>query len=70
MSMTAVATAPDTHQYLTVAEAAAFYRVHEDTLRAWIRKGLLPYTRVGPYGIIRLQRCHLEQAVTPADQIE
>jgi len=65
MSMTAVATAPDTHQYLTVAEAAAFYRVHEDTLRAWIRKGLLRFPRARGDAPSGSSACEIGRMVPP-----
>ena len=55
-------------ELLTVRQAAARYKVHPETLRSWVRKGVLAYVRVGPYGAIRLRAADLERTVTPEDQ--
>ncbi len=41
-------------ELLTVKEAAAYIRVHEETMRTWIRKGTIPHQRFGR--VIRIRR--------------
>ena len=61
-------TATHTDEFLTVTEAAARYKVTADTIRAWVRKGAIPHSRIGPTRLIRLRTSDLEEAVTPEDQ--
>lgn len=56
--------APQTDEYLTVAEAATLLKVSKSTVWRWIEKGMLPAYRVGSRGV-RLKRAELEQMVTP-----
>lgn len=58
----------DATELLTVREASERYHVHVNTLRIWIRKGVVPHVRVGPFGAIRLRAIDLSRTVTPADQ--
>ncbi len=53
---------------LPVRVAAREYGVHEETLRDWCRKGVIPHVRVGPPpGLIRLRRSDLERTIRPED---
>lgn len=44
----------ETTRLWTVAEIAAHYRLHPDTVRKWIRCDVLKVVRVGPAGEIRV----------------
>ena len=58
-----------TDELLTVKEAAERYKLHVNTIRAWVRKGVIVYTRIGgPEGPIRLRVEDLETTVTPGDR--
>ena len=57
-----------TEEFLTVTEAAARYRIHPDTIRAWVRKGAIAHSRIGPNRLIRLRTSDLEETVTPEDR--
>jgi excisionase family DNA binding protein len=55
-------------QLLTVREAADFARVTPNTIRMWVRKGVLRHVRVGPgAGLIRLREDDLTRVVRPVD---
>ena len=56
-----------TDELLTVSEAADRYKVHADTIRTWVRKGVIACVRIGPHGLIRLRPADLEETVTPED---
>ena len=50
---------------LTIGEAADRFKVHPDTLRVWVRKGVLPHVRVGPgSGRIRVRVEDLAQVMS------
>ena len=50
-----------TVELLTIEQAASKYQIHPQTIRKWIRTGVLKAVRVGPQGrIIRLRRQDLE----------
>lgn len=55
---------PD-EEYLTVAEAASFFKVSQSTIWRWIDQGDIPAYRVGRRRI-RLKRGDLVHVVTPA----
>ena len=58
-----------TDELLTVKEAAERYKLHVNTIRAWVRKGVIPHLRIGPPpGHIRLRVEDLETTVTPGDR--
>lgn len=57
-----------TDEYLTVTEAAERFRLHPDTIRTWIRKGVIAHSRIGPHKLIRLRRSDLEETITPEDR--
>jgi excisionase family DNA binding protein len=42
-------------EVLTLSEAAAYLRVHYETVRRWCRDGLLPTTRLGHTRRVRRQ---------------
>jgi len=50
--------------WLSVAEAARYVRVHENTIRRWIASGRLPATRNGPRKI-EVSRADLDAQRTP-----
>lgn len=53
-------------ELLTVKEAAERYKVHEETIRTWVRKGVVPHIRLG-VRVIRLRTEDMERVVSPAD---
>ncbi len=56
---------------LRVSEAATRYDLHEETLREWARKGVVPHVRVGPPpGQIRFRPSDLERpgVISPEDR--
>ena len=61
-------TATQTDEFLTVTEAATRYKVTADTIRAWVRKGVIAHSRIGPTRLIRLRASDLEETVTTEDQ--
>lgn len=44
---------------ISVKEAASFLGVHPETVRRWVRDGVLPSAQLVPRGAIRLCRGHL-----------
>lgn len=55
-------------ELLTVREAATRYKLSITTIRSWIRKGVIPHQRIGPYRLIRLRSSDLEATVTADDK--
>ena len=49
---------------LTAPQAAKLAQTHENTIRNWIYKGLLPAQKVGIRGRLRIRRSDLEAALT------
>ena len=45
---------------LTVQEVATMFSLHENTVRAWIRDGLLPSYNLGPR-LVRIKESDLEK---------
>ena len=48
---------------LTTAEAAAYLRVHPETIRTWARKGVIPAVKFGNRGGFRFTRQDLDRFV-------
>jgi excisionase family DNA binding protein len=61
----------DPERLYTIREVAAQYRVHPDTLRRWLAKGVAPPTRIGPNGPGKRPRIRLTaseaQKLAPED---
>jgi excisionase family DNA binding protein len=51
----------DDNEWLTTPEAAAYLRVHPETLRNWARKGTLPAAKLGNRGGFRFKRTDLDR---------
>lgn len=51
--------AKDAKTLLSTADVAKLYGVSEETVRRWVRKGVIAYKQVGPF---RLTRITLEEA--------
>jgi len=49
----------EAEQFLTIAEAAAYLRVHEQTVRRYVAADKLPVSRL-PSGVMRLKRSDLD----------
>lgn len=56
--------ATDKDELLTVREAADRYKLHVETIRKWIRCGVLPAVYVGPSKEIRVRENDL---ISPSD---
>jgi excisionase family DNA binding protein len=50
-----------TEDWLTTPEAAAYLKVHIETMRAWARKGLIPAAKLGNRGGFRFKRVDLDR---------
>lgn len=69
---------PDSARFLSVREAASALRVHEHTIRAWVRKGILQairlpgshYCRFRPEEVRRVQLMMESSRVGPGVRIE
>ncbi len=46
---------------LTTTEAAAYLRVHPETVRTWARNGVIPAVKFGNRGGFRFTRADLDQ---------
>ena len=55
---------PVDEELLTVAEVAAEYRVHEETVRGWVRKGAIQGVLVGGFRV-KLRRSDIAKARSP-----
>jgi excisionase family DNA binding protein len=49
-------------RYWTVRELAARLRVHEDTVRRWVDKGVCGVVRLGPHGPGKKPRVRITEA--------
>jgi excisionase family DNA binding protein len=49
--------------WLRTEEAAAYLRVHPETLRNWARKGMIPAAKLGNRGGFRFKREDLDRFV-------
>ena len=49
------------HDLLTTAEAAAYLRVHPETVRQWARTGAIPAVKFGNRGGFRFARADLDR---------
>jgi excisionase family DNA binding protein len=51
----------DDEGWLTTQEAAAYLKVHQETMRTWARKAVIPAAKLGNRGGFRFKRDDLEQ---------
>jgi excisionase family DNA binding protein len=51
-------------------EAAAYLNVHVQTVRAWIRSGKLPASRLAGLKSIRIREADLEKVLEPIEPTE
>ena len=49
--------------WLTTEEAAAYLKVHPETMRNWARKGVIPPAKLGNRGGFRFRREDLDRFV-------
>jgi excisionase family DNA binding protein len=54
-----------TRELLTVMEVAQTYHVSDDTVRRWMRKGIIGYVMVGPFRVKRIPKVEAEKHFTP-----
>lgn len=53
---------PDTvDELFTCQEVADKYHVHAETVRRWVRKGIIAVVLVGPYRLVRIRREEAEK---------
>jgi len=50
-----------TQPLLTVAEVAQSYNVSDETVRRWMRKGIIGYVMVGPFRARRIPKDEAER---------
>lgn len=48
---------PDPNELMTLGEVAETFSVHVETVRRWVRKGIVPVVLVGPFKQKRIRRC-------------
>lgn len=48
-------------EYLTTAQVAREYGVCVETVRNWIRKGVIGYVMIGPYRLKRITRTEADR---------
>jgi excisionase family DNA binding protein len=53
----------DERNWLTTAEAAAYLRVHQETIRGWARSGAIPAAKLGNRGGFRFLREDLNRFI-------
>ncbi len=53
----------ETQEYLTAEEVATRLRIQPDTVRDWVRRGLLPVVRLTPK-VVRFEWSAVVQAMT------
>lgn len=46
----------DNDRLLTCRQVAVAYKVHTETVRRWVRKGVIGVIRVGPHRAIRIPK--------------
>jgi excisionase family DNA binding protein len=54
----------DHDRLLTTSDVARLYGVSDETVRRWIRKGVIPFTQVGPYRSKRIRLSDAKQLMT------
>jgi excisionase family DNA binding protein len=61
-------TLPDEGELLTIGQVAKSYGVSEETIRRWIRKGVIHCIHVGPYRLVRVRRAEAEKHLAGAGE--
>lgn len=51
----------------TVADAARAFGVSDETIRRWVRKGIIGYVMVGPYRIKRIPDSEIDRLTVTVD---
>jgi len=54
----------NTHNWVTINEAALITKTHSNTIRNWIAQGLLPAHRIGER-LVRISKADLDALATP-----
>ncbi len=54
---------PNSEGWLRTREAAAYLQVNEETLRRWVRTGVIPAAKLGNRGGFRFRREDLDRFV-------
>jgi excisionase family DNA binding protein len=52
---------------LSTADVAAQYGVSDETVRRWIRKGVIAYVMVGPFRLKRIPRSEADKHFVPGN---
>ncbi len=56
----------DAHvRWLTAAQVARAYGVDVETVREWMRKGIIAYVKVGPFNVKRIAESEARRHFTP-----
>lgn len=59
-------TLPDEGELLTIGQVAKSYGVSEETIRRWVRKGVISCIHLGPYRLVRIRRKEAEKYLAGA----
>jgi excisionase family DNA binding protein len=54
---------------LRPSECAALYQVHPETVRRWLRKGIVPCVEVGPFHARRIRRSDADRFFRSVDGV-
>jgi len=60
----------DWDELLTVAEIAREFRISEESVRRWIKDGLIPFKLIGPFKMKRIRRGDLVKNVVTGQTLE